>query len=596
MANAGNELTTLDFESIKYNLKEYLRSQEVFTDYDFEGSNINVLLDVLAYNTQLNAFYLNMIGSEMFLDSALLRDSAVSHAKELNYVPRSFRSAQATVNILLRDTTDNPSVLIPKGTAFAGRNGSKKFTFVVGDDVVAESTGVTNQFEALNVVLYEGDYTYDSYTVNDENPVRYIATNKTIDTNSITVTVIEDNGATTLQYQKADNLFGLGSTSQVFFIQAAENDTYEIVFGDGVIGRKPKDRSTVIIQYRKCNGELSNGINEFAPTDTIGSAEVTTINTVFAASGGAIPETLDSIKFNAPRAFTTQERVVTAEDYKTLLLQNFSDINDVSAYGGEEAVPPRYGKVIVAVDLKNTDILPPSRSAEYRSFIKSRSPLSIDPVFETPIYTYVQVDTKVKYDINKSSLSSQSIKNIVLSAIQNYNQTRLNGFKKTLHYSKLVTAIDNSDASIISNDTDVKIIKRFTPELQTTKNYVIDFGVKLDDSITLLPPIRKPGEEPVITSTTFGYSGNQVVLEDDGEGTMRLMVATGEEYQLLKTVGEVNYDTGVITLDSFRPTSLNSEYIKIYAKTSDSDIMSTKNIILSIANEDVRILVEQERL
>jgi len=596
MANAGNELTTLDFESIKYNLKEYLKSQEVFTDYDFEGSNINVLLDVLAYNTQLNAFYLNMIGSEMFLDSALLRDSVVSHAKELNYVPRSFRSAQATVNILLSDTSDNASVLIPKGAAFAGKTGSKKFTFVVGDDVVAESTGVTNQFQALNVVLYEGDYTYDSYVTNDENPVRYIATNKTIDTNSITVTVVEDNGSTTLQYKKADNLFGLGSTSQVFFIQAAENDTYEIVFGDGVIGRKPKDRSTIIIQYRKCNGELPNGINSFNPTESIGNATVTAITTVSAAAGGAIPETVGSIKFNAPRAFTTQERVVTAEDYKTLLLQNFSDINDVSAYGGEEAVPPRYGKVIVAVDLKNTDILPPSRSAEYKSFIKSRSPLSIDPVFETPIYTYLKIDTKVKYDINKSSLSSQSIKNIVLSAIQNYNQVQLNGFKKTFHYSKFVSSIDNSDTSIISNDTTVKAVKRFVPQLQTTNNYVIDFGIKLDDTITVLPPIRKSDEEPIVTSTTFGYDGNQVVLEDDGDGLMRLMVAKGNEYQLLKLIGTVNYDTGVIQLDSFSPSSLNSEYIKIYAKTSESDVSSTKNIILSIANEDIRILVEQERL
>jgi hypothetical protein len=597
MANSGKELTSLDFDTIKYNLKQYLKSQAVFTDYDFEGSNINVLLDVLAYNTQLNAFYLNMLGSEMFLDSALLRDSAVSHAKELNYVPRSFRSAQALVNVTLRDTTDNPSVLLPRGTSFTGRNAEKSFTFVLGGDVIAESDPDNdNIFLANNVIIYEGDYTYDSYTVNDSDSVRYIVTNKTIDTNSVSVTAIEDNGETSLLYNKADNLFGLGATSQVFFLQAAENDTYEIVFGDGVIGRKPKDRSIILIQYRKCNGELPNGINQFFADDSIGSSTVTNVQTVSSASGGSIPESIQSIKFNAPRAFTTQERVVTAEDYKTLLLQNFSDINDVSAYGGEEAVPPRFGKVIVAVDLKNTDTLPPTRAQEYNIFIKKRSPLSIDPIFVTPQYTYIDINTVVKYDINVSSLSSETIKNLVLSSIQNYNLTQLNGFRKTMRYSKFVSDIDNSDNSIISNDTEIRAMKRFEPDPTQTLNYTIDFGIKLDDDITILPPIRKAGEKSVVTSSTFGYSGNQVVLEDDGEGTMRLMIASGSTYELYKTVGTIDYEKGVISLNAFRPSSLNGRYIKVYARTFESDIESMKNTILSVANEDIKIKIEQERL
>lgn len=595
MANSSKDLTTLDFETIKNNLKNHLRSQNVFKDYDFDGSNINVLLDVLAYNTNLNAFYLNMIGSEMFLDSALLRDSVVSHAKELNYVPRSFRSAFATIGISLYDTSENATVVIPRGTTFTGRNQERSFSFVVSDDVVAESVG-NDYFYANNVTIYEGDYAYDSYTVNESNPARYIITNKTVDTNSIIVSIIEDGGEVTLAYDKVDNLFGLGATSQVFFVQAAENDTYEIVFGDGVIGRKPKDRSIVLIQYRKCNGELPNGINTFSADSSIGSATVKAVDVISKAAGGSIPESLESIKYNAPRAFTTQERVVTAEDYKTLLLQNFSDINDVSAYGGEEASPPRYGKVMIALDLKNTDELPPQRLQDFTLFIKKRSPLSIDPVFISPQYTYIDVKTKVKYDINRSSLSSQDIKNIVLSSIQNYNLNYLNGFTKTLRYSKFVSTIDNSDDSIVSNDTELKAIKRFVPDLTLTKNYDIDFGFALDDDISPLPKIRKVDDSTVITSTPFGYEGRQVILEDDGNGIMRLMEFRHNAYEQVRIVGHVDYKKGIIVLNNFKPTSLISNYIRILARTSEFDIASQQNTILSIVNEDINVKIEQVRL
>ena len=297
----SNDLTTLDFESIKNNLKTYLQSQSIFQDYDFDASNINVLLDVLAYNTHLNAFYLNMISNEMFLDTALLKDSIVSHVKELNYIPRSFRSAVAEVEITLTDTSDDATILMPRGTTFTGTSGNRNFTFSLPENVQALSTNVVNQFKASGVLIYEGDYTNDSYVSNDLSNVRYVITNKTVDTNSIRVTVIEDNGASTLSYTVRDSLFGIDSTDTVFFLQAIENDSYEIIFGDGIIGRPPKSNSIVLIEYRTCNGELPNGIGTFTADDDIGSATVNKITTVSKASGGAIPESLSSIKFNAPR-------------------------------------------------------------------------------------------------------------------------------------------------------------------------------------------------------------------------------------------------------------------------------------------------------
>lgn len=596
MANdTSTDLTTLDFDSIKQNLKEYLKSQKIFKDYDFEGSNINVLLDVLAHNTHLNTFYLNMIGNEMFLDSALLQDSVVSHAKELNYLPRSFRSAVANVNITMTGT-NSAAILIPRGTSFTGTSRDKSFTFTTAENI--NVGGSDNVFVANNVLLYEGDYTYDSFVVNNQDPQRYKITNRTVDTNSVLVTVIEDNGSNVLTYKKADSLFGLDSTSQVFFIQAAEDQTYEIVFGDGVVGRRPKDRSIVTIEYRKSNGELPNGIRQFTADDDIDSATVTKVDVNSPATGGSIPETLESIRFNAPRAFTTQERVVTAKDYETLLQQNFSDINAVSAYGGEEAVPPQYGKVIVAVDLKTTDELPPSRRVAYSKFIKPRSPLSIDPVFVAPDYTYVQVKSKVKYNINETSLSVNDIQTIVKSTIQDFNNDSLNGFNKTLYYSNLVSGIDRAQGSIISNDTELFAIKTFEPTPRRSQNYDIDFGMEMNDIIGELARTRPSSEISVVRSSPFIFAGRESFLEDNGDGIMRIMTNETNEQtvrRFVKNIGTVDYDKGVIQLEQFAPQELFSSELSLYARTRDRDIKSQRRTILAIRDQDIDVSIEQVR-
>ena len=590
----STDLTTLDFDLIKENLKNYLRSQSIFKDYDFESSNINVLLDVLAYNSYLNSFYLNMIGNEMFLDSALLRDSVVSHAKELNYLPRSFRSARANVNITIVDT-ENSTVFIPRGTTFTGTNGQKDFTFVTSENITVNSTQEPNIFVANNVLLFEGDYVSDSYVVSQTQSNRYVITNKTVDITSVLVTVIEDNGANVLEYRRRDSLFDIGALDQVFFIQPAENDTYEIVFGDGVIGRPPKDRSIVLIQYRATNGELPNGISVFSADGTINGGLITNVTVNQAASGGAISESISSIKFNAPRAFTTQERVVTARDYNTLLINQFPEINDVSAYGGEESNPPQFGKVIIAVDLRNSDDLPPSRRTEYASFIKQRSPLSIDPVFVKPDFTYIKVNSKVRYSINQTQLTVSDIRTIVESTIQNFDALNLNGFNKTLRYSRLIAAIDNSQTSIISNDTEVLAIKTVTPTIGINANYDVEFGISFLDNISLLPNTRDINEISVISSSPFIYQGVECFFEDDGEGTLRIMAQDNSQFIFIQNIGTVNYDTGFIQIKDFSPQALINNKIDIYARALDSDITSQRRTILRIRPEDITVDIEQVR-
>jgi len=595
MSNISNDLATLDFATVKENLKTYLKSQSTFKDYDFEASNINVLLDILAYNTNLNAFYLNMISNEMFLDSAIIRDSIISHAKELNYLPRSFRSSIATVNVFLRDTSDDATVLIPRGTSFTGSDGNRNFTFVTAENILATSIGITEtgipnnaNFKAMDVLIYEGDYVLDSFVSTAEINQRYVISNKTIDTNSIIVTVIEDNGATVQQYLKRDTLFGLDAQSKVFFIQPAEGDTYEIIFGDGVIGRPPKDNSIINIEYRACNGELPNGINTFTSDDNIDTASVVSVQTVKTATGGSLPESLDSIRLNAPRAFSTQERVVTSSDYSALLKANFTEINDVVAYGGELFDPPLFGKVIVAVDLKNTDDLPESFKQKYNNFIKPRSPLSIDPLFVKPEYTYVSISTKVKYNINATSLNIDDIRGLVLSAIQQYNDNEINGFGKTLRYSKLITAIDNAQAAIVSNDTEVLATKFITAILNGSNNYRVSFNFAIDNNVTF--------DRSGVSSSQFRFQDRECFFEDDGEGVMNIVTKDSGETEVITEIGDVNYETGVISISGMSFQSVAGGVITFSVKPRDKDIESQQTSILRVLDSDVKINIEQVRI
>lgn len=596
MANSSIILTQLDFAAYKESLKSYLSEQTEFKDYDFEGSNMSVLLDILAYNTYQNGFYMNMIGNEMFLDSARLRDSVVSHAKELNYLPRSFTSAKAKIQLTITPTdTSKNSVVVPKGTTFISRVNDFSYTFTTSENVVL-TTKTNGSFTSESIDIYEGVYLSDTYAVDYNNPIIFKISNKTVDISSVIVTVVEDNGSTTLEYSRATSLFGHDGNSKVFFLQPALGDTYEVVFGDGVVGRKPKNNSIVIIEYRTSNGELPNGAFRFINAARIDNEANVAITTISAAADGAVAEDLNSIKFNAPRAFTTQERAVTAEDYENLLKANFPEINAVTAYGGEDATPPQYGRIFVSVDLTDVDGLPKIKEDEYKRFLRSRSSVAMEPIFITPDYTYLKVDSTVRYNINRTGQNPEDLRAFVIDTILNYASTNLNSFAKTFRYSKLVQAIDGTDNSVISNETDINLIKYLTPELNVPLNLTVDFKCPLTQEIPLLSDEHPIIDVHAITSTPFTYTGIQnCVLEDNGDGIVRIVTPVGANHKKIVDVGTVDYDTGVVKLTNFIIQNYAGTSLKIYAEPRSRDITAIQNVILNIIESDVNITIEQIR-
>jgi len=596
-ANSSIILTELDFANLKESLKASMKSQSIFRDYDFEGASLNVLLDVLSYNSYLNSFYLNMTGSEMWLDSAQLRDSVVSHAKELNYTPRSFVSSEATVNLIITPSDlTQATILLPKGTTFTGRNGADSFTFTTDKNVLAYKDG--SQYVAEGVTLYEGSYITESFIVdNSRETASYKVANKNVDLRSLTVSSIEDNGSNIIEYLRANSLFGLTEASPVFFIQSAMSDFYEVIFGDGVTGRQPKDNSIVLMEYRVSKGELPNGINNFKLDSSLIGVSSVSIEVTQPAAGGAISETIESIKFNAPRAFTTQERAVTAEDYENLLRMNFPEVNVVSAYGGEEADPPQYGKVVLSVDIKGFDGLPRAKEETYRRFLKERAPLSIDPVFVQPEFIYLAIDTLVRYNINLTGLTTNDISALVVSSVLDYKTKELDDFKVTGRYSKLVSAIDDSHPSVVSNETQIIAVKAVRPSLGRNVTYDVNYYQKIFKVPVPISESVLDYKVGSVYSNAFTSSGKTCYIMDDGLGILRLVSISDQgNYVKLKNIGTVDYDTGRLQISSLLISKmLDNPSLKIYAKTNLKDITSTKNVILTINEEDINVNVEQIR-
>ena len=595
-SNSSIILTQLDFNEFKNSLKAYLQEQDEFKDYDFDGSNLSVLLDVLAYNTYQNAFYLNMVSNEMFLDSAKLRDSVISHAKELNYLPRSFTSATAQIQLSVTPSDPNKnSLVIPRGTSFITRVDDFSYSFNTNENLVITNK-VNGTFISDTITVYEGNYLSDTYVINYNNPLIFKINNKNVDVSSVSVTVLEDNGSVIQQYARATSLFSNDENSKVFFLQPGTGDNYEVVFGDGVVGRKPKNNAIVIIEYRVSNGELPNGASKFINAGRIDNEANVSITTVSTATNGAVAEDLNSIKFNAPRAFTTQERAITAEDYQNLLKANFPEINTVTAYGGEDATPPQYGRIFVSVDLTEVDGLPKIKEDEYKRFLRSRSSVAMDPIFITPDYTYLKVDSIVKYNINVTGKNPEDLRAFVIDSILNYASTNLNSFSRTFRYSKLVQAIDATDNSIISNETDINLVKYLTPDLNVPLNLTIDFKSPLTQEVPLLGD-----EHPIIdihgvTSTPFTYTGIQnCVLEDNGDGVMRIVTPSGANHKKIIDIGTVDYDTGVVRLNNFNIQNYVGTSLKIYGEPRFRDITAIQNVILNIIEPDVNITIEQIR-
>lgn len=583
-ANSSISLASLDFDTLKNNLKSFLSTQSAFKDYDYEGSNMNVLLDVLSYNTFMNAFYLNMAVSEMFLDSAQLRSSVASHAKMLNYTPRSRRSAAAVINMVI--PTSNANVLtIPKGTSFTGKNLNGNYTFTT--DKTLTLTSGNNTFTAANLHIYEGSYSQDAFVMNySDETQKFTLLNPNIDTESMVVVVSENNGANTAEFLLAENLFGLDNTSNSYFLQTDIDGRYQIVFGDGVLGRRPLNGAVITAEYRSCEGDLANGIDTFVIENDLGGINNTdvqaglTTTTVTNSADGAMAESIESIRYNAPRHFQTQERVVTNQDYIDLILANFPDIQSVNAYGGDvisQFGDVEYGKVYVSASTYSGNALTQTRKNDLLSFLKPRAVLGITPVIIDPEYMYVTLSSKVHVDFTQTGLTPSQMNTVVVNAISTFNSNELQQFGRNFRLSALMSAIDLADASILSNETTAFIYKKFV-DLETINGQIFtaDFhGNAL-----------RPGS---VLSNAFKSGGRTYTLTDYISGVNN---TAGNLYKLESTVstssinysvvGSVDYTNGTVRVSSTQIDSVPTGGLRIFAAAVNQDIYANRNNIVEI--------------
>jgi hypothetical protein len=612
MANNSLTLSSIDFDTLKQNFKEFLSTQSVFKDYDFDGSNINVLLDVMSYNSFLNAFYLNMVASEMFLDSAQKYDSVISHAKELNYVPRSARSSAAEVNLVIDTIGTNGKLTMPKGTRFTGFNSNGSFTFTTDEAKVFVSTNST--FTVANLQIYEGDYFNDSYIVDYsiENQL-YLVSNKNVDTNSLTVNVVENNGATNTSFTKAETLFGLNDQSNVYFLQGAQNGQYEITFGDNLFGRKPVNGAVVNISYRVASGIVSDGVSEFILSDDLGpinsgTANVSSLSLVAPSSSGAAQETIDSVRFAAPRYFATQQRAVSSNDYTALILNNFGgEISDVVVYGGQEVEPKLYGRVIVSLKPASGTIAPNYIKNEITNYLQEYIALPNRILINDPDYTFCSVFSQIQYNKNVTTKTSEEIKLAALTAITEYSKNNLEKFGSDLRYSRLVSNIDNADTSIISNDTELRIIKRINPNFNQKTTYKITVGNVLYYDSTIYSnneqhkllhdsEIDSRTTHATLISSRFTYNATDgkvyelAFFEDDAQGNIVLFAPTEDQIFPVETVGSINYATGEITLNNINVANYTN-YISLYFRSRFKDIAASQNKIIVIDPSDVSVSI-----
>lgn len=590
MANTNIDLVGLDFNSLKNNLKSFLKNNTQFKDIDYEGANINVLLDVLAYNTYLNGFYTNMVASEMFLDSAQLKDSVISHAKELNYTPRSFNSAEAEITVDITPSTTVSSVVVPQYTSFTSRVGSNTYTFST-----SESQAITvgnNGVYSITVKVYEGLPVTETYVVNSANTKqRFVLSNPTIDTSSLDITIYEDGGQTITPYTKVDNISGVTSTSTVYFVQGAENQQYELVFGDNVFGKKPKDGSTAVVKYRASSGELPNGASLFVADSAIDGHTSIAVTTVTSASGGAVSESIESVRYNAPRSFQAQDRAVTVGDYETLLTNKFSDIQAISVYGGEDADPPQFGKVFISVDVFNADGAPESRKAVFENYIKDKTPLTIGVVFVDPVFMYTKVITNVLYNVNTTSKTTSDISTLVQGAVSTHSLNQLEDFKTTLYYSSLTKDIDAADVSIIGNDTATYAVMRIIPQTNVNYSFVVETHNELATETGPRVSSTEVHYGHTLTSSIFTYNGTPCILVDDTLGNVYIASQQGGFIDPIIKVGSLNYTSGKLLIQNFNINSFVGNYLELIFTTKSKNIQGYKNVILAIDPIDVTVTV-----
>ena len=599
MASTKLTVSDLDFDNVKTNLKTFLQSQSEFQDYDFEGSGFAVLLDLLAYNTHYLGFNANMLANEMYLDSADIRKNIVSLAKMLGYRPTSAKAPTANIDITINNGT-GATVTMAKGTVFTSTIGGTAYQFVTNaETTISPLEGV---YKFSSVPIFEGTLTTFKYTVDSTDPdQKFIIPNVNADTTTLKVTVQNSSSDTTTQvYNLATGIVGLDDTSKVYFLQESDEGKFEVYFGDGIIGKSLSDGNIIILEYVVTNKTAANGASSFALSGAIGGFSNVSISTVSNAQGGSEPQTKESIRFNAPLQYSAQDRAVTTSDYETKVLELYPNAQAVSAWGGEDEETPIYGTVKISIKAASGSTLTNATKLDLVTQLKKFNVASVVPEIVDPETTSILLTSNVKYDSNATTKTSDTLKSNIITTLTNFNTNNLQKFDSVFRYSKVSKAIDDTDTSILSNITTLKIRKEFTPTLNSSTLYNIYFRNALYNPHSE----HNKAAGGILESTGFKVDGdttNEMFLDDDGAGNVRrYYIVSGVRTYANNTQGTINYSTGQVTLNSLNIASISnirgsaSTIIELTVKPDSNDVVPVRNQILEIdtANSSITVTAD----
>ena len=581
------QVANLDFEDIKVALKDYLRANSDFTDYDFEGSALSTLIDTLAYNTYYTAFNTNMVVNELFIDSATLRDNVVAIAKQLGYRPKSATSPTAyiTFTATYQNVTTDTELLLKKGTGFIASYDNSIYQYVVVDDVIAQVSNGIATF--TDVPLREGTFLTNTFTVNTAlKTQRFVLDNRNIDTNTIRVKVYPSGGSFSEPYLVADNILDIDGNSKVFFLDEIEDERYEILLGDGVLGKKLENGSRVEVSYIITSGPSSNGVKTFIFSGVLENPNGVTpnvsvsITSTTPSSGGEEIESTKKIKYTAPKSYGTQDRAVTAQDYEAIIRQVYPATSDIIIFGGEDQDPPQYGKVFIALKPNDASYLTSLTKSEIVTELEKYVVASVEPVLIDPSILYVELTSKIYYDRTKTDETPAQIRDKVIASVQSYlDNSNTEKFNGKFRYSKAIGVIDDADQAINSNLTSVTMRKDFYPQLNSTFYYEICYQNAFDVDC----------DDPVLSTTGFRvteYPNFDVYLEDrDGKIVLyRLDSVTGEKVVLDSEVGDIDYSKGELRI--YNLTIIKGSFfdnrISVRVKPLSNDIKALREVYLDV--------------
>jgi hypothetical protein len=588
----------LSYQQIRDNLREFLSNQDQFKDYNFDGSGLSVLLDVLAYNTYYNSFYLNMMSTETSLTTAQQRNSVINLAKILNYTPRSTTSSKITGTLELAVSANSPSFTLPKYTKFSAALDGEQYTFLTSSPITIFSN-TDGEYISDEITLIEGTFASERYFVNTtDKDQRFIINNALVDTSTLSVRVINSTTDTTTRvFTLADNAVELSPSSLVYFLEEIEDGKFQVKFGDGVLGASLTNGNVLYFEYLVSSGKSANGIRTLTYSSTVEDITNIEFTPATASYGGDDRESIDKIKYNAPKAYTSQNRAITAEDYTSILLKE-PNVGSVNVWGGEDNDPPAYGRVYIAIrPTVGTSLTAVEKQAIINTVLKPKKVLTVSTEIVDPEFIYLLLSVNVKYDPAQTILNQESIESKIFEVIQNYNNSEINQFSRYFRYSKLSRLIDTCERSILNSTMRVVLRKETDIQLGSSSRYILNFSNQIN-SATLGRPTSHPyGVGNQITSNAFTYNGLPNCFLEDNNGVIRIYRSVGSSnIGVSQNTGTINYSTGRIILNAFNPTAFadGGVTLKINAIPSNLDVLPLRGQILAIREEDIDIVLQDD--